>query len=108
LANPFHELPEVVRLAWLLARLGTAQTLRSHELNAARRRSQQAIAILPAVLTAAQEVELILPSESIEPALKSATNLWRIQGAEPHKIAGWWEEHLRSRRAWPAAIARLG
>jgi hypothetical protein len=105
LANPFHELPEVVRLAWLLARLGTAQTLGSHELDPARGQQLLAIALLPAVLTAAQEVELIRPSESIEPVLKSATNLWRIQGAEPNKIARWWEAHLRSGRPWPAAVA---
>ena len=104
LANPFPDLPEVVRLAWLLARLRVEQTLPASHTDGPILEQVVAVSLLPVVLTAAQEVELILPSDSIEPILKSALFLWRVEGVAPHTIIRWWEEQLRLHRPWPAAL----
>jgi hypothetical protein len=67
LANPHPELPEVVRLAWLLAQLPLAEQ--------ADDRERARLALIPAVLSAAADVELLTASE---PTLRAALRHWHL------------------------------
>src|SRR5262245_30094598 len=82
LANPFPELPEVVRLGWLIAQLGLLQTLGTGESCGRRHDNLVQPALLPAVLIAGAEVELVRPAESLEAGLARAMKSWRVDGIE--------------------------
>jgi hypothetical protein len=58
LTNPIPELPEVVRLAWLLAQLNIDLPAFSENLRPQRRNKIAQLAMLPVTLRAAEEVEL--------------------------------------------------
>lgn len=67
LANPHPELPEVVRLAWLLAQLPLTEKTDDRE--------RARLALIPAVLSAAADVELLSASE---PTLRAALRHWHL------------------------------
>lgn len=106
LANPLAQLPEVVRLAWLLAMLS---------LDLARYREPLAdpdrtvpLALVPPVLEAAGEVELSrCDRDTLELALRS----WRLAGPEPLETAAtllaWWQTYQDTRPPWPLALGAL-
>jgi hypothetical protein len=106
LANPRAELPEVARLAWLLACLNS---------DLARYREPLAdplrvlpLAMIPAVLTAASEVELA----RCEPAsVELALAHWRLDENHPAAAAetlmAWWQTYLETRPSWTLALVAL-
>ena len=101
LANPFPSLPEVVRLGWLIARLVCRQDKLDGE--------YLALAVLPAVLQAAEEVEL---ARCDEPSIRLALEKWRVVDFDhenlSHALQSWWSEFKSERPAWPNAVAALG
>lgn len=114
LANPVPELPEVVRLGWLLGQLGcegTLHALNQHPRGQPRRTTQ--LAMVPATLAAAETVELAtcdarnvgaaiaawLPAPSGEQAFnakETARQVWN-----------WWESRHHA-VPWRQAIIELG
>ncbi|HEY5312161.1 MAG TPA: hypothetical protein VIK18_06560 [Pirellulales bacterium] len=106
LANPRAELPEVTRLAWLLATLNSDRERYRAALADPRR--VLPLAMVPAVLAAAAEVELA----RCEPAsVQLAIGHWRLDENRPDEMAetltAWWQTYLETRPSWTLALAAL-
>lgn len=109
LANPVPELPEVVRLAWLLAQLQIDLPRYSDRIARERLDSLATHATLPPTLAAAREVEIV-PSGT-ESALQ-ALNAWHMGAAASREsraaaLADWWGAFEENPPAWPVALAAL-
>src|SRR5215471_11664976 len=76
LANPVSELPEVVRLAWLISQLQLDLPKYSESIHADRLPHIARFAMLPATLLAAQTVEL---SRYTPEAVQLAISTWRLR-----------------------------
>ncbi|MEM6331704.1 MAG: hypothetical protein AAF790_15845 [Planctomycetota bacterium] len=112
LANPHAELPEVLRLGWLLARLLLAPPAASSPADA----GVHALALMMAVLAAGEAVEL---AACDLPTARLALDAWRRgAGAEtwpsPEAAAShapvllsWWEEAGESATDWPQRVGLL-
>ncbi|HUE70136.1 MAG TPA: hypothetical protein VMP01_04535 [Pirellulaceae bacterium] len=108
LANPHAELPEVVRLAWLLAQLQLDLPAYSDRIHAERLPHVAAFAMLMPVLEAAQEVELVHASPAL---LKRAIAAWHLSVPAdldaPQVVLQWWETYRDSRPPFPVALTAL-
>ena len=108
LANPHEQLPEVVRLAWLLAQLELDRPAYSDRIHADRLPHIAAFAMLVPVLEAAQEVELVRYSPEL---LNHAIAAWRLPVPPdvdgPALVLQWWETYRDSRPAFPVALTAL-
>lgn len=108
LANPYPEAPEVVRLAWLIGQLNCDLPLFSEGIPADRLPRVAALALVPPILAAAEEVELVRNSPELISALLTK---WRVLGAEEASCAPaldvWWQTLQDTRPAWPVALAAL-
>lgn len=96
LTNPAAELPEVLRLAWLLAQLSGVDGGEASR-----------IALVAATLAGAEEVELATLKG---PALERALGLWRVTENPISTAAAllpWWGEYRGSPTPWPMAVADL-
>jgi hypothetical protein len=104
LTNPVPDLPEVVRLGWLLLQLGAFQrtypAIDSHESLA----KVLPLALLAAVLAAAEDVELV---RSADAALPLAIDAWRLGPTDPAVISDWWQRYRIERPAWETALEEL-
>lgn len=109
LANANDRLPEVLRLAWLLGELQMELPIYSDHLSPARRREVCALSMLPAILTAAEQVELARLDAS---TLALAIEAWRICDAWPAAetaatLLAWWQTYSDARPPWPVALGAL-
>jgi hypothetical protein len=108
LANPIAELPETVRLAWLVAQLQLDLPAFSEAIHADRLPHIARFALLPPVLAAAQGVELAANNSD---TLALAIRAWRLTvpaGVDAAALlAAWWQGYQESRPAWPVALAAL-
>jgi hypothetical protein len=106
LANPIAELPEVVRLAWLLAQLNLDLPMFHGHLHRDRLLRVWPLAMIPPVLAAAQEVEL---ARYDQPTLDAALAAWVGVGgaAMSETLSQWWETYESTTPTWPAALGAL-
>jgi hypothetical protein len=108
LANPIAELPEVVRLGWLLAQLNADLPRFQGELHRDRLAIVAPLAMLTLVLAAAEEVELARGDRA---GLARAIEAWDLRGATPAELAdaawAWWETYQGARPRWDVALAAL-
>jgi hypothetical protein len=108
LANPDDRLPEVLRLAWLLALLNLELPMFSERVHRDRLRWVAPLAMLPVVLTAAETVEL--GSCGLE-TITLALTAWRVDvPAQPppaQTVLNWWQTYTASRPSWSVALAAL-
>jgi hypothetical protein len=108
LANPVAELPEVVRLAWLIAQLHLDLPAWSEAIHAARLPHIAAYAMLPAVLAAAEYVEL---ARLTPETLRLAIEAWRLAvppGVDAATlISDWWQTYQADRPPWRVALQAL-
>ncbi|WP_254512686.1 hypothetical protein [Anatilimnocola floriformis] len=108
LTNAVPQLPEVVRLAWLLAQLQCDLPMFSDHVNAQRLPHVAAFALLPAVLQAAAEVEL--GPFSVE-QIGRAIEAWQLPKLAdldlPNVVHDWWQTYLVDRPSWPVALTAL-
>ncbi|MEX2121378.1 MAG: hypothetical protein WD847_17425 [Pirellulales bacterium] len=107
-ATPMAELPEVVRLGWLLSVLNSDLPKFSENISRQRLHRVALLAMVPAVLDAAQEVELIAPGER---PLARALEAWHLDRAGPVDLAtllgDWWETYCESHPRWRVALEAL-
>jgi len=108
LANPHADLPEVLRLAWLVAQLNFDLPRYSELLPRDRLAQLASLATIPLVLSAAETVELA----AYHPAsLDRALVCWLGDGSQTPALAErlhrWWEAHLAGESAWHVALAAL-
>ena len=110
LANPLPELPEAVRLGWLLAQLQCDLPLFGEFVSASNLPRVAQAALLPAALLAAQEVEWVTYSPTL---LRLALVAWRIaeHPADAERMAegisDWWETYQAHRTPWSIAQQAL-
>ena len=108
LTNPASELPEVVRLAWLLSQLQLDEPDYSGNVEERRLVEIGGLAMLPPILAAGQVVEL---TKIDEPNLALAIEQWQIP--VPPKVdvvrplLAWWETYLQTRPEWSVAMSAL-
>jgi hypothetical protein len=108
LANPIAELPEVVRLGWLVAQLDLDLPIHSESIQADRLPHVARFAMLPATLAAAQAVEL---ARFTPETLSTAISAWRLSAPAGLDAAAlvneWWQTYQQSRPPWRVALAAL-
>lgn len=104
LTNPLAELPEVVRLGWLWSQLNLDLPKFQDALHRDRLHEIGRLAMIPAVLAAAEEVELARLDEA---TLATALTAWRISGAEPFQLLEWWETLESGSANWNVALGAL-
>jgi hypothetical protein len=108
LANPVAQLPEVVRLAWLVAQLNLDLPAHSEAIHADRLPHIARFAMLVPALIAAESVELVrfAPDE-----VSRAIAAWRL--SVPDGVDGaalvrdWWQTYVDARPPWSVALAAL-
>lgn len=110
LTNGDPQLPESLRIAWLLAQLDLDRPDYSEQINAHRLRSVAGMATLPAILVAGEELELCRFSPQL---LTKAIELWfcptlGLDAATASSVISvWWETYQASRPAWRVALTGL-
>jgi hypothetical protein len=106
LANPIAELPEVARLAWLLAQLHLDLPRYSERVARTRLPLVAGLALVPAVLCAAEHVEL---ARYDEPSVHRAIEAWiapDVAASSSTLVMDWWYTYEEARP--PLAIALQG
>lgn len=108
LTNSIERLPETVRLAWLLSTLNADLPEFVELLGAGRAATVVSLAMLPAVLDAAAEVELVRPDDTL---LATAAEAWCVplpDGLQSLDVVGRWWKFTRSAAApWNVALTAL-
>ncbi len=108
LANPFANLPEVVRLAWLLAQLHLELPRFSEQVPPGQLPRIAGLAMVPPTLEAAQFVELGGPVD--ESAIRTALQVWERNDA-PEPLAEivwhWWQTYREDRPPFSLGLRAL-
>lgn len=108
LANPLQSLPEVVRLAWCAAQLQLDLPKFSEGIHPERLAHLARFAVLPAVLEAAAEVELVLDAQL---AMKEAIGAWQIKAPADidayELVTNWWQSVQEIEAPMTAALKVL-
>jgi hypothetical protein len=114
LANPHAELPEVVRLAWLVSQLSLDLPKYSEKIDPTRLAHVAALAVMPPVLSAAEQVELARYDDA---TLRLALSSWAMPGvgaspeADTEVVVGtldtWWRTFTESPAPFPVALVAL-
>ena len=102
------ELPQIVRLAWLLAQLNVDLPVFSERIPAGHRPVIGALAMLPAVLTAATGLELA----QCDPAtIRLALDTWQVKVESDvntaETVVDWWTTYQAARPPLNVALAAL-
>jgi hypothetical protein len=106
LANPIAELPEVLRLGWLLSQLHVDLPKHEGNLHRDRRAEVWRLAMIPPIVAAGQEVELTRMSPA---TISTAVSAWteNRSSTTPEILLNWWDTYQQSAPSWPAALAAL-
>lgn len=108
LANPYAELPEVVRLAWLIAQVQLDLPVQSETIHADRLPHIAAYAMISPALIAAEEVELM---RFVPEAIGGAIAAWGLTvppGIDAAAtVSQWWQTYVETRPPWNVALAAL-
>lgn len=108
LVNPRPNLPEPVRLAWLLCQLNSDLPRYVEVVTAGRAAGVLSVAMIPPVLAAAESVELACCDE---PTIAAAIEAWRPAPPLPRDVAprlmSWWNAWVEVPASWPVAVAAL-
>jgi hypothetical protein len=108
LTNPVPELPEILRLGWLLSQLNLDLPMFSETIHGKRLPHVAELAMLPVTLKAADDVELTtLTPETLDLALRS----WHVvtpPDVDPVDILWrWWGTYTETRPRWSVAFTAL-
>jgi len=108
LTNPQAKIPEVVRLAWLVAQLNYDLPSFADRVSPYRLAVLAPLATLPAALAAGETVELTrLDEQHVQLALET----WHLEAAQREHTASvllqWWSAVQSGNDSWPVALAAL-
>jgi hypothetical protein len=108
LTNPIPDLPETVRLGWLLAQLNLDLPVFSEQVSGERLPDVAELAMLPVTLQAAAEVELAeFSPEMLDLALK-AWNIVTPPDVDTLDVLWrWWGTYVDTRPRWDIAFTAL-
>jgi hypothetical protein len=109
LTNPVPELPEVVRLAWLLAQLQLDLPRFGERIARDRLPVVAMHALLPPTLAAVREMEIALLGDD---SIRKALDAWHVgdsgsRESRAQALGDWWQAYESNPPAWPVAIAAL-
>jgi hypothetical protein len=108
LVNPIPQLPEVLRLSWLLSQLQLDVPHFGEAIHADRLPLVAGLAMLPVVLRAAETVELATWNRDM---LALAIQAWHVPVRDIAEMLdildNWWGTYLENRPAWRVAMAAL-
>jgi hypothetical protein len=108
LTNNLPQLPEVVRLGWLLAQLNCDLPMFSESISADRLPAVAQLALLPPVLQAAETVEW---SAFNPQTVADALAAWHLDLPTDPDMADsllvWWQTYQETRPDWKTALAAL-
>ncbi|MEI8211611.1 MAG: hypothetical protein WCI02_05650 [Planctomycetota bacterium] len=112
LTNPLAELPEVVRLAWLLSQLKLNDPVYTDALGVGMAQKLAPLAMLPPALAAAEVLEI---SKCNEVTAELAIENWDIAVPSSMDVTkqlipalmDWWETYLQTRPTWALALKAL-
>lgn len=108
LANPHAELPETVRLAWLIAQLNADLPKFGENIHAQRLPAVASFALLPPILQAAEDVELVHASPDLLAKAIAAWNLPVPADIDPATLlSDWWSTYHDGRPPWGVALTAL-
>jgi hypothetical protein len=105
LTNPHDDLPEALRLGWLLAQLHADVPIYAEAISPGQLERLAALGTLPAILAAAEEVEWA--------TCDAATIMWALQCWYPVAVPAaevltrWWQTYARGDRPWSVAWRAL-
>jgi hypothetical protein len=109
LVNPHPELPEPIRIAWLLAQLTGDLPQFAEVLPPGRAGRAFQLAMLAPALDAGVSVELLASCD--EATVDAALDTWRLREGLPADAASrlwqWWSAWLDGSSKWPVAVAAL-
>jgi hypothetical protein len=107
LYHPIAELPETLRLAWLVAQLNQELPGYSDAIDPVRLHDLAAIALVPAALMSAEYVDL---ARFDEPTLALALQAWHLPPLAdnlPALVWDWWHTYFETRPPWRIALQAL-
>jgi hypothetical protein len=108
LANPHPQLPETVRLAWLLSTLNADLPEFVELLSPGTALPVMQLAMLPAVLEAAADVEQVRPGDGLLAAAAEAWGAPRPAGDQTFEVVEkWWAFSRLNRAPWNVALTAL-
>jgi hypothetical protein len=108
LANPHPELPETVRLGWLIAQLNADLPKYGEPIHADRLPHIARFAMLPPVLQAAEDVELVHDARALMARAVEAWDLVVPSGVDAAQLlSDWWSTYLDDRPPFGVAMAAL-
>lgn len=108
LVNPNPQLPETLRLAWLLAQLNQDLPALSEHLPRTRLSEVAALATLPLVLAAAEMVELAqLDAGTLQAALECWHFSPELPGDVDSRLLDWWRTYAARDTRWAVALKAL-
>ena len=108
LTNPHPELPEILRLGWLLSQLNLEVPALSEPISQLQLPWLANLATLPLLFAAAESVELATLDET---TLARAIECWYLSPLPeetPAKLLDWWQAYADSNTRWPVAMMALG
>lgn len=108
LTHPVPQLPEALRLSWLLSQLNLELPRFCDRIHGSRLPLVAELAMLPVTLRAAEDLDLV----QLDPAsLELALSAWRVitpAEIDPVDVVWrWWETYLDTRPAWEIALTAL-
>lgn len=104
LANPLAELPEVLRLGWLLAQLNFDLPLYDDHLDRRRLAIVGPLALIPPTLASGTEVEL---NRDTRDTLATAVRAWTGAAVDLDVLSTWWETYQATSPPWHIALGAL-
>jgi hypothetical protein len=105
LANPHEDLPEALRLGWLLAQLQADVPIYSEAIPAGQLERLTKLAALPAILAAAEEVEW---SACDATTIARALQCWYPEELPvAAELARWWQTYASGEQRWSVAWRAL-
>jgi len=118
LTNPFPEIPEVLRLVWLVAQLGLMEAMSTGSEDShgdplvppLRLPRVAAMAMLPLTLEAASYLEMIpTPADQLPLLFAKAANAWRIavDDLSLDALENWWRQFQDLQTPPPVALKAL-
>jgi hypothetical protein len=108
LANPHSDLPETVRLGWVLSQLNSDVPRHAENLAPGSMQLVIALAMIPPVIDSAENVELVPDAAR---AIGRALEVWQPAGEQSVKLAqplaAWWKTYQENRPRWAVALLAL-
>lgn len=109
LANAEIRLPEVVRLGWSLSQLQMDLPMFNEQLTPGRTLPLARLALVPVVLHAAAEVELVHSTPGL---VATALKHWKVLPVDADSpvvalLEGWWQDYQQNRPSWGSALVAL-